>query len=306
VIAGKHVPEEIREDLDHAKRLAWWTLFWIGQISIIMFVVMGASQAMKTAFVEDVLSLLPAMVFLIAARFECKEGTAKFPYGFKRINSLAFLVSAVALFSIGAFMSYEATMSLIKAEHPSIGLVSLFGRDIWLGWVMMAALAYSCIPPVILGRKKLPIARRTHDMVLHTDAQTQKADWQTALAGIVGIAGIGFGLWWSDAAAALFIALSILKDGLDNVRKSTAELADGVPRALESHAMADDAQVIRDRLEQHYPDAEIRLRKSGRYILAEIVGDEITQMPDIESLAPAECKWRLAQVSFVPRKPWIT
>jgi len=45
---------------------------------------------------------------------------------------------------------------------------------------------------VIQGRMKLPIAEKLRDKVLHTDALMQKADWQTGLAGILGIVGIGF------------------------------------------------------------------------------------------------------------------
>lgn len=302
MITGTAVPEEIREDLAHGKRLAWWTLFWIGNISILMFFVMGSSQAMKTAFIEDVMSLVPAIVFLVTSHFESTGSTPNFPFGFKRINSLAFLIAAVALLSIGGFMAYEAVMALLMAEHPSIGAISLLGYEIWLGWAMMAALAYSFIPPVILGRMKLPIARRTQDQVLHTDAQTQKADWRTALAGIVGVGGIGLGLWWADAAAALFISLSILKDGIDNIRKSTAELADGVPRGLEGQEMADDAREVQERLEKLFPGCEIRLRESGRYMLAQVVGTRPGALPPISELAPRERSWRLAQISFVPEE----
>ena len=130
----------------------------------------------------------------------------------RRLSWLA-LLSATALLSIGSFMAYEAVMGLLKMEHPSIGAISVFGVELWLGWVMLAALAYSAIPPVILGRMKKPIAEKIEDKVLFTDAQTQKADWQTALAGMVGVVGIGLGIWWADAAAALFISLSILRDG---------------------------------------------------------------------------------------------
>jgi hypothetical protein len=38
------------------------------------------------------------------------------------------------------------------------------------------ALTYSIVPPVILGRMKLPLAKRLQDKVLHTDAMMQKAD----------------------------------------------------------------------------------------------------------------------------------
>ncbi len=65
---------------------------------------------------------------------------------------------------------------------------------------MLAALTYPIVPPFILGRLKQPVARRIQDMVVHTDALMQKADWMTGAAASVGIIGVGFGLWWADAA----------------------------------------------------------------------------------------------------------
>ena len=302
MIASGRVPEEVGEGLRKGRRLCFWTLFWIGGISILMYLVMGQSQAMKTAFIEDVLSLVPSITFLVAASLEDKAATPKFPFGFKRMNSIAFLISATALLSIGAFTAYEAIMALIMREHPSIGAIELFGTQLWLGWVMIGALFYSAIPPVILGRMKKPVAESIEDKVLFTDAQTQKADWQTALAGIVGVIGIGLGFWWADAVAALFISLSILKDGWDNIRKSTAELADGAPRELDSQAIDEEAEDVAKKLKEAFPKSDIRIQESGRYMLAEVVGPNAQGPVHLEKFRPERRSWRLAEISLVHRE----
>lgn len=302
MIASGRVPEEVREGLRKGRRLCFWTLFWIGGISILMYLVMGQSQAMKTAFIEDVLSLVPSITFLVAASLEDKAATPKFPFGFKRMNSIAFLISATALLSIGAFTAYEAVMALVIREHPSIGAIELFGTQLWLGWVMIGALLYSAIPPVILGRMKKPVAESIEDKVLFTDAQTQKADWQTALAGIVGVIGIGLGFWWADAVAALFISLSILKDGWGNIRKSTAELADGAPRELDSQSIDEEAADVATKLKKAFPQSDVRIRESGRYMLAEVVGPDAEGLVNLEMFRPERRSWRLAEISIVHRE----
>ncbi|MCU1560040.1 MAG: putative Co/Zn/Cd cation transporter, partial [Mycetocola sp.] len=43
---------------------------------------------------------------------------------------------------------------------------------------------------------------------------------------IVGVGGIGLGLWWADSGAALFIAGIILWDGLKNMRAAVEDLMD--------------------------------------------------------------------------------
>ena len=295
------LPPDIRPAMAKARKLEWWTIGGMATVVVAMYFAMGSSQAMKTAFLEDLLGLVPAITFLIAAWLEPRTPTRRYPYGFVRVNSLAFLASAVVLTAMGLWLLFEGLMGLFRQEHPTIGPIDLFGRTIWLGWVMIAALAYSVVVPVILGRLKKPVARELRDKVLHTDSDMQKADWQTGLAGIVGILGVGFGLWWADSAAAAVISLSILFDGLKNIRTASAELLDSVPRALDGSEMSPEAERLRERLARRWPDGHIRLRESGRYILADIGNVHPPQdLPDLRELMGDDPHWRLAKLSFTP------
>ncbi|WP_106640259.1 cation diffusion facilitator family transporter [Allosphingosinicella vermicomposti] len=296
------IPPEIEPDLRRAIRLEWWTLAWLASIVAVMGLTAGSSQAMRTAWIEDMLSMVPAIVFLIALHFEHRPPTRRFPFGFKRVNSLAFLISAVALSAVGASLLIESTMTLLSKDHATIPPVTLFGNSLWSGWLMVAALVYSVVPPFILGRLKLPVARRLQDKVLHTDAMMQKADWMTGLAGVAGVIGLGFGYWWADALAAALISVSILQDGLNALRVATAELVDGAPRKLENADIADDAALLRNALAVRFPGADVRLREMGRFIHAEVRAEAPATLPDLETLwpGPPERRWRLAQLSFVP------
>lgn len=139
------------------------------------------------------------------------------------------LRKAILLF--GLFMLISSLSSLLRQEHPSIGHFQLFDWQypIWAGWVMIAALLYSIIPPVILGRMKLPLARALHESTLYADASMNKADWITSAAAIVGVLGIGLGLWWADAVAAAVISVDVLRDGISHLRKAMLELMDQRP-----------------------------------------------------------------------------
>ncbi len=290
------VPPEISSEMRRALRLEYWTLLWIGSIVAVMYFAMGSSQAMKSAWIEDLMSLIPAIVFIIAAHFERRAPDDKFRYGYSRVNSLAFLISAVALVAVGGYLLFESVKTLILQEHPTIGLITLFGQDIWLGWAMIAALIYSVVPPVILGRLKHPLAKKMQDKVLHTDSLMQKADWTTGLAGILGVLGVGLGFWWADAVAAGFISFEILRDGIKNLRTSTAELIDGMPRALDSNDIAEDAHELERSLQQKYPGAKIRMRESGRYILVQI-SDTGLAKDIMVGIEPPERPWRLHTIS---------
>lgn len=293
------VPSSIAADFARARRLEWWTLVWMASVVAVMYAAMGSSKAMQSAVIEDVLSLVPAITWLIAARLEPNEPSEKYPFGFVRVNSLAFLVSAVALTVVGSFLLYESVMTLTSAEHPTVPPVEVLGSDVWLGWLMIAALLYSVVPPMILGHLKQPIARRLRDKVLHTDALMQRADWQTGLAGVLGVTGIAYGLWWADSAAAGFISFSILKDGLTNIRTAAAELLDGAPRELEGADISSEARRLEKRLEALWPDATVRLRESGRYIFATVEGiKQPADVPSAKELMGSDPAWRLGRIDF--------
>lgn len=298
------LPEHVRRDLASAARLAWWTLAWMTSVVVVMWIVMGSSQAMKTALVEDVLSLVPAIVFLVALRFERRGPNRAFPFGFDRVQGLSSLIAAVALCGVGALLIFDSTTSLLSQEHPTMPPIRILGHEIWQGWVMIAGLVYSVVPPVILGRLKQPIARRLQDEVLDTDAMMQKADWMTGLAGVAGVVGVGLGFWWTDAAAGAVISLSILKDGVTSLRVATAELVDGTPRRLGRIELAADARRLHEALTELFPASTIRLRATGRYIHAEVCGPMPVRVPTRDEVwrGDPQRAWRLAQVSFVPRE----
>ncbi|MCB5176405.1 cation diffusion facilitator family transporter [Microvirga lenta] len=298
------LPAEIEQAMRRAKRLSWISIGLLTSIIVAMALVMGGSQAMRTAWVEDMLSLLPPIAFLIALRLEEKPATNQFPFGFYRANSLAFLIAATALTAMGALMLYEAGATLIKREHPTIGSYNLFGHEIWMGWIMIAVLIYSVIPPMILGRLKKPVAAKIADKVLHTDALMNAADWQTGLAGIFGIVGVAFGLWWADAAAAGFISFSILTDGLKSMRSSIFELIDGAPRKIDGPEIDPLVDRLVERLKDVHGDVNIQVRETGRFMRAVV---EPPDRPHVSgerarSLIGDDEAWRLIEVALEQRE----
>jgi cation diffusion facilitator family transporter len=220
------LPEKQQETLKKAVRLEWITIGFLAVTVFLVFLVLGNSQAMKAAWIEDLLSFIPPIVFLVALRIARKKPNPKHPYGYHRSVGVGHLVAAVALVTMGTFLIVDSATGLIAAEHPSIGSVEVFGQVFWLGWLMMGVMALIALPPVFIGRAKMKLARELHDKVLYADADMNKADWMTAVGSMIGVGGIGLGLWWLDATAALFIAGSILWDGLKNTRAAVEDLMD--------------------------------------------------------------------------------
>ena len=295
-------PRAIRADMAAARRLEWWNIGWTISYVVVLGLAMGSSQAMKTAWIEDMLGLIPPVVFLISERYERRSANARFHYGYDRVNGLGFLVAAVALAAAGLFLLWDAASALAAQEHVSVGTVRIMGQDVWLGWFMLAAQAYATIPPLIIGHKELPLAKRLRDKLIHTDALMNKANWQTGVAGFVGVALLGFGLWWADAVAAAIISVTIVSDGWRALRVAIAELNDGVPHELEGGHRAKDARAIEKALKARFPGTKVLLRETGRYIRAEVVGAEPPKEfgPDDLEIEGLDAPWRLDSIAFRP------
>ncbi|MFN2525113.1 MAG: cation transporter [Actinomycetota bacterium] len=254
-----------------AIRLEWITLIYMLSATVLLYLTLGSSQAMKTAWLDDILSFLPPIAFLLADRWRDRPPNSTYPYGFHRGVSLGFLVAAAALFVMGFLLLLDSLMQLISFDHPSIGMITLFGRDVWLGWVMLLTLAWSGFPAAALGRVKLPLAHELHDKILYADAYINKANWLTAAGAMVGVLGIGFGVWWTDAVAASLIAADILHDGIMNLRVVVADLMDKVPRRIDGQM---DPLVARIESELEalswVKRARARLREQGHVYFGEV------------------------------------
>lgn len=230
---GNELPPDQQAALHKAIRLEWATIAVMVVTVAAVYAVAGQSQAMKAAWLEDSLSFLPPIAFLIAIRVARASPSARYPYGRHRAVGIGHLVASVTLLSMGLFLVVDSGSGLLGGERPPLGVMEVGGHVIWVGWPMVLVMALSCIGPVIVGRMKTAPAEALHDKVLSADADMNRADWQTGVATIAGVLGIGMGLWWADAVAALIVSVSILRDGAANLRGAIAGLSDARPTGID-------------------------------------------------------------------------
>jgi cation diffusion facilitator family transporter len=300
-------PEELVESQRKAVRLEYLTIAYLLSAVVLLALTLGQSQAMKAAWVEDMLSLLPPVAFLIAARVRKRPANDRFPWGYHRAISIGYAAGAIALLAVGSLVLVDSLLKLVRAEHPPIGLIEVFGQQVWLGWLMLAALAWSAFPAVLLGRAKLKLANELHDKLLYADAEINRADWMTASAAMLGVVGIGLGLWWADAVAALFISLDIVRDGWRNVRAASWDLMDARPRRYDGagpHPLLEEIEIEVDRC--GWVDARaVRLREEGHVFCGEVLVVPKTEerlVERLEGLADRllSLDWKLYDLVVVP------
>jgi len=300
------LPDDKQQAIARAKRLSWITIGFMLSIVVVIGLTMGSSEAMKAVWIEDILSLIPPIAFLVGTRYFDRPPDDQFPYGYRRAVMMAFLTAAVALLGFGLYIFIDAVMTLVLVEPPTIQTISIFGRRIWLGWLMIAALVYSVIPPFILGRMKQPLAKELHQKALQTDANMNKGDCLAGLAGVIGIIGVGFGYWWADAVAAIIISLEILRDGFSDLQHSVAQLMNKRPSDIDGKPdpIPDKVQHELERLDW-VQRARVRLREDGDVLTGEAFivprdeADLLNRLRNAYDVANA-VDWRLHDVNIVP------
>jgi cation diffusion facilitator family transporter len=304
----QQLPADRREALRRAIRLEWGSLAFLVVTIAVMALVVGNSQAMRAAWIEDMLSLAPPLAFLISIRIVRRAATKKYPYGYFRSVGVGHLVAGVALFAMGAFLVIESLSTLLRGERPPIGSVVIFGQSVWLGWLMITVMALTIPLPIWFGRVKMRLAEELHDKVLYADADMNKADWQTAVGSIVGVLGIGIGLWWMDAAAAIFIAAGIVWDGVKNTRAAVTDLMDTRATTFDDRSPHPDIAKIHDYLESlpWVDEVRTRTRDQGLFFHVEaFVVPRHGRVPSLRRLARAqeECRgldWKIHDIVVVP------
>ena len=301
------LPPDKEALLRRARRVAWASIALLATIIAAVGLTMGSSQTMKAMWVEDAVSLIPSVAFLLGIHYRRKPPDDRFPYAYRRAVLIAFLAGAVTLLGFGLWMTGDSVYKLVTAERPSIQTVGLFGHRVWLGWLMIAALAYSVVPPLVLGRMKYRLAGELHDKALHTSGKIDKGDWMSGLAGIAGILGIAFGYWWADSAAALVISVEIVRDGYASLRNSVAQLMNARPTDVEGEQkdpVVDRAQKALEGLDW-VAAARVRLREDGDVLTGEafvVPRDGADLVGRLEGAAKVvhAVDWRLHDVNLVP------
>jgi cation diffusion facilitator family transporter len=300
-------PSEQREARQRTIRLCQLSCVLLLSGAVLLFMTVGGSQAMKTAWITDLLTILPPLSLLVAMRYEQRPPTKRFPYGYMRATSVAYLVTASTLSLMGLFLFFDSGLKLVHREHPAIGSMSLFGREFWAGWAMIAALTYSMSIGIMLGRLKVPVAKTLHSKALSADAKSNSAEWMSEGAAVIGLTLVAFGFWWGDALSALFISFEVIRDGWFSVRLVLGDLMDEAPTTRED----DELEKLPERLRRAAEEidwvdrAAVRLREHGHAVTGEVflvprdgVNDLVSRLgPAGERLRSMD--WRLHDFSVV-------
>ena len=117
------------------------------------------------------------------------------------------------------------------------------------------------------------------------------------------LVGIGFGLWWMDAVAAIVIGADITHDGVKYTRGAMKDLVDGRPRRHDEsgvHPLVAEVRAVVEELDC-VEVAAVRMRELGHVISVSVLAvptDESGLLDRVEDATERICAldWKLQDV----------
>lgn len=294
--AGNPSKDELKAGFKKMYRLSWMALAYQIGVTVLVGFTAGGSQAMKTEWIENALAIIPIAGVLLTRNTEIWQPEKSHPFGHHRSGTIAFVAAAFTLACVGTYLFCDSLINLIRSEYPSIGGITLFGYTFWHGWLMIGVMAFTAVPPMILARSKISVAKLIHDKPLYACADMNRANWLSNGAGVIGLVLVASGFWWGDSLAALVISLDIMRDGYGNVVKSLSDVMDRHPVDLETgqqHPIVGAVETAVRAL-PFVDDERTLIREHGRYLFAEIFIQPNELMP------PATIAGRLVREAVMP------
>jgi len=221
-------------------------------ILILMKVISGiisGSVSIISEAIHSSMDLVAAIIAFLSVRVSDNPPDKRHPYGHGKVENISGVIEALLIFVAAIWIIIEAVKKLLGGviELDSIGIGSL---------VMLV----SAIINAIVSKRLYKVARETNSVALEADALHLKTDVYTSLGVAVGLGLIMLtGITWLDPIVAILVALFIIKESYELLKRAFTPLLDT--------AWADD-EILElkkelNRLEVHYHD--LRTRVAGNY-----------------------------------------
>ena len=223
-----HTHGVIDPEIASSERGIWavkWSLVGLLITAIVQAVVfwLSGSVALLADLIHNIGDAMTALPLGVAFLVSRRKPTARFSYGFARLEDLAGVaIVAIVLFSAG-ITAYE---SVERFYHPQ-------PLD-HLGALAIAAVV-GFVGNEIVAVFRIRVGREINSAALIADGYHALADGMVSLAVLLSAVGVWLGYTWADPAIGLVITAVLLKIVWESGQSVFTRMLDGVePDVLES------------------------------------------------------------------------
>ncbi len=221
------------------------------------------------------MDLIASVIAFFAVRISARRPDAEHPFGHGKVEDISALAEALLIVMAAVWIVIEAVNKIIIPKPLET-----------IDWGI-AVMLLSVIANIVVSQLLFEVGKRSESPALIADAWHLRTDVWTSAGVLTGLAIIwvgnklwpGINLTWIDPAAAILVAMLILKAAFDLTAGATKDLIDTSPPAHELYWLT-------NYLQSWYPTVRsihrIRTRKSGaaRFIDLHIVVDPAMTVSD--------------------------
>lgn len=195
-----------------------------------------------------------SFIVWLGLKISKKAPDKKFHFGYYRVETLVSLLIAIIMIVTSIGIVYNAHLRLIspaELSHPIIGMITL---------------AIVGTTAAIISIIKNKLATKYDLLSLKADAKNSIKDFSGSLIIFIGIFLSYMGFSWGDPIGAIIVGVFVFSYGIAIIKEASLILID----AFHNPELIKDVEMIVNK----YPMVKlknIKLRKSGPYIIGEII-----------------------------------
>ncbi|SDJ89513.1 cation diffusion facilitator family transporter [Sediminibacillus albus] len=285
------------ENLKRGERGAWIsiTAYLILALAKLIIASVGSSDALRADGLNNTTDVVASIAVLIGLRISRKPPDEDHHYGHFRAETIASLVAAFIMVTVGFQVILNTFQKIIENTHSQPSMLT--------AWTAIG----SAVIMLAVYRFNLNLSKKVKSSSLYAAAQDNKSDALVSIGAFTGIVGAQFGAFWLDPVAGLIVGLIICKTAWNIFRDATHTLTDGFDKeelmqikdSIASDEEVEEVKDIKGRLHGNQTLVEVTIYVNPRLDVKE--SHEITVR--IENLLEEEHDIQHAHIHIEPAPP---
>ncbi len=190
-------------------------------LKLIVGILIGSVSVISEA-IHSAVDLVAALIALFSVRTSAKPADREHPYGHGKVENISGTIEAILIFFAAGFIINEAIHKLANPQPLDL-----------VGWGLLVML-FSCVINIVVSHFLFVVGHATESVALEADAWHLRTDVYTSAGVLAALLVIWVGkklrpdlnLYWIDPAAAIVVALLIIRAAYEMVRKSVRDILD--------------------------------------------------------------------------------
>jgi cation diffusion facilitator family transporter len=239
-------------------RIAWWAIIGNGLLAILKLVIgfASGSYAVIADGIDSVTDIGASLIVLLAARVISRPPNVKFPYGYRKADTVATKVLSLIIFFAGAQLAYSTVRILLS--HAPIDV-----PDKLAIWVTLVSIAGKLALAVMLLRN----GKKVDSPMLLANGRNMRNDILISFSVLISLL---FTFWQQepliDRLIAVAISIFIVVEAIRIFMKSNIELMDGIDDTELYSQLFEAVNAV----EGAYNPHRVRARKIGSYYMVNL------------------------------------